>query len=81
MDIFIDTHLSLLAQEREEELADGLNYLSAGLNNVKQLEEKGCLVSRLSVESQKVGLFGRTLVGFERRGRHTLPVNCISSGM
>ena len=80
MDVFIDTHLSLLAQEREEELAEGLNYLSSGLNKVKELEERGCLVSRLSVESQKVGLFGRTLVSFERRGKQKLPVNSISSG-
>lgn len=76
----MDTHLCLLAKEREEELSEGLNYLASGLQHVKELEERGCLVCRLVVESQRIGLFGRSVVSFERRWKQKIPVNTITSG-
>lgn len=80
MDAFVERHLQLLSKEREEELAEGLSYLNSGIKNVAELEDKGCLVTKLIAESQKVGLFGRTIIGFERNAKRKVPSNSLNSG-
>ena len=76
-------HLRLIADEREEEISQGLCLLSTCLKNVKELECKGVCLSKLEVESQRVGLFGRHIVNFETSrglGKYQLPANSITSG-
>ena len=83
MDVFVDKHLSLLSQERDEELSEGVHLLTTGLKNLKEKEEKGHCVTRLQVESQRIGLYGRCVISFElskKLGRKNIPVNSISSG-
>ena len=80
MEYFVETQLSLLVLEREEELSEGLSYLTNGLKNIRELEEKGHCISRLEVESQRVGLFGRTIISFQRRNKQKLPVSSIGLG-
>ena len=82
MEQFVETQLSLIALEREAELAEGLSLVSKGIKNVKELQERGICLTRLGVASQRVGLYGRQLVTFESARGHvkTLPVNSLSSG-
>lgn len=80
MDTFVEHHLQLLSKEREEELSEGLSYLASGIKNVAELEDKGCIVTKLVAESQKIGLFGKAIVGFERTGKRKIPANSLSSG-
>ena len=82
MEQFVETQLSLIALEREAELAEGLSLVSKGIKNVKELQERGICLTRLGVASQRVGLYGRQLVTFESARGHvkTLPVNWLSSG-
>jgi ATP-dependent RNA/DNA helicase IGHMBP2 len=83
MDQFIDNHLSLLSLEREEELSQGLSVLSTNLKDLRILEDKGICVSKLTVESERVGLFGRRVFTFRNSrqfGTTKLQTNLITSG-
>lgn len=83
MEDFVQKHLRLIAEEREEEISQGLSLLSTCLKNVKELECKGVCLSKLEVESQRIGLFGRHIVTFEparHLGKSQLPANSITSG-
>lgn len=84
MEKFVETQLVLLALEREEELASsGVSLLSTGIKNQKELEAKGACISKLQVESSRIGLYGRKIVALEparRLGVQKLPANCIKPG-
>ena len=74
-------HLELIEQERQEEVAQGLSLLSTDLKNIKELETKGVCLSKLEVESERVGLFGRRIVTLSRHfGRYKLPTHSITCG-
>lgn len=84
MEDFVQTQFSLLALEREEELFEGLSLVSTNLKNIKELEAKGICLTKLGVESERVGLYGRQIVNFDpsrKLGRMQLPTNSIRNGI
>lgn len=84
MEEFVEKQLSLINLEREEELSQGISLLSTKLRNVRELESKGICVSKLDVQSKRIGLYGRQIVTFEashRLGKAKLPINSISNGI
>lgn len=84
MEDFVKKHLELIGKEREEEVAQGLSLLSTDLKNVKELEAKGVCVSKLEIESERIGLFGRHIVTFQPSralGRQKLPTHGITCGI
>lgn len=81
MEDFVKKHLELIEQERQEEVAQGLSLLSTDLKNITELETKGACLSKLGVESERIGLFGRHIVTFSHRlGRHKFPTHSITCG-
>ena len=84
MEEFVRKHKELLSLEREAEVEE--SKVAQETLGVKELERRGVRIAKLSVDSVKTGLYGRTLVKFHRsHGKRDsavpLPPHEISPGL
>ena len=90
---FVSTSLSLLSLERAEEVAQSEGLVKTALHSSAPHSLAGCgraagaVLRRLAVSSQRVGLYGRTVVALEAAGKtkgrcasRALPSNSLSNG-
>jgi ATP-dependent RNA/DNA helicase IGHMBP2 len=70
---FIEKAKVLINLERQEELEEASAYRS--LASTRELEEKGVFLNRLVAADERVGLYGRCLITFEKPHHQLLPVN------
>lgn len=75
---FASKTLDLLGLERQEELNQSRSLRE--LKNCKTLEKLGLCLSKLYITSCRSGLYGRTLLTFNKSNRQLLPANAFTTG-